>query len=137
MTLWDMANLGAGTFERIIGTARFAVSSLRVKSALNPMLWLCGIISVPCIVLAVAFRESVVISGALMVLAAMPVLTAIGGFIYFMLCAPARLQSEEYQIKHEALELIKNKGSTVELRPSSLEGIWNPSVTALPPRETT
>jgi hypothetical protein len=55
-----------------------------------------------------------------------PIGATILGFLYFMIFDPHRLQSEEYQIRHETLELIRQKGSTVELTPSSLEAIANP-----------
>ena len=42
----------SSVFERIAAKAQSAASQLRVKSALNPMLWMCGIVSIPCYVLA-------------------------------------------------------------------------------------
>jgi len=55
------------------------------------------------------------------------VLATILGFFYFMIFAPDKLQSEDYQIRHETLELIKQKGSSVEIEPSSLHAIANPA----------
>jgi len=48
------------------------------------------------------------------------------GFAYFSLFRPEKLQSEDFQIRHAALELIKQKGAPLELAPSSLEAITNP-----------
>jgi len=48
------------------------------------------------------------------------------GFIYFMITAPQRLQSEDYQIRHEALQLMYQKGSRTPIEPSSVVAIANP-----------
>jgi hypothetical protein len=45
-----------------------------------------------------------------------------------MTSAPDKLQSEEYQIRRETLELIRQKGSSLEVIPSSLEAITNPVI---------
>ena len=55
-----------------------------------------------------------------------PILVTCLGFVYFAIFDPKKLQSEDYQIRHEALELIKEKGSAFEIAPSSLEAIANP-----------
>lgn len=55
--------------------------------------------------------------------------------VYFAVFRPEKLQSEEYQIRHEALELIKEKGSRVEISPASLEVIANPVHQQLAPRK--
>jgi hypothetical protein len=109
-----------------MSSAQSAAARLRVRSALNPMLWLCGIVTIPCFVLAYLLGGNGVIPISLILLGAVPVLTAVGGFIYFMIRSPEKLQSEEYQIRHQALELIRQKGSTVKIIPSSLEAITNP-----------
>jgi hypothetical protein len=119
-----MAELG--TWEKIVANAQSAASSLRVKSALNPMLWLCGIISLPCFILAYFLRGIEPLDTLLIYIGAAPIGATIFGFLYFMIVDPSKLQSEEYQIRHEALEVIKQKGSSVEIIPSSLEAIANP-----------
>jgi hypothetical protein len=124
-----MANVGV--WEKIIANAQSAASSLRVKSALNPMLWLCAIVSLPCFVLAYFLRGAEPLDSLLIYIGAAPIAATILGFLYFMVRDPTKLQSEEYQIRHEALELIKQKGSSVEIAPSSLEAIANPVHSAL------
>ena len=119
-----MAELGA--WEKIIASAHTAASSLRVKSALNPMLWLCAIVSLPCFILAYLLHGIEPLDSMLVYIGAAPIGATILGFLYFMTFDPSKLQSEEYQIRHEALEVIKQKGSSVEIVPSSLEAIANP-----------
>lgn len=122
---------GHGLFEHLISTAQSAAANLRIKSALNPMLWLCGIISLPCFIGSYLFRGTEPLASVLMWVGVAPVGATILGFFYFMIAAPDKLQSEEYQLRHETLELIKEKGSSVEVSPSSLDAIANP-IKALP-----
>jgi len=120
---WGMAEF----WDHLISSAHSAASSLRVKSALNPMLWLCAIVSLPCFVLAYFLHGTEPLASTLVYIGAAPIAATIVGFFYFMIMAPEKLQSEEYQIRHEALEVIRQKGSSVEIAPSSLEAIANPA----------
>lgn len=113
-------------FESVASSAHSAASRLRVRSAINPMLWLCAITSLPCFGLAYLVRGTEPLATILLWLGASPIFAAIVGFLYFMIYAPEKLQSEEYQLRHETLELIRQKGSSVEISPSSLEAIMNP-----------
>jgi hypothetical protein len=116
----------AGVFERVAGRAQSAASQLRVRSALNPMLWLCGIVSLPCFFIAYLLRGIEPLATIIAYVGIAPVATTILGFLYFMIFAPEKLQSEDYQLRHETLELIRQKGSSVAIAPSSLEAIANP-----------
>src|SRR5580700_4942289 len=124
-TLWD----------RITGRAQTAAGRLRVRSALNPMLWLCGIISLPCLLGAWLAHGTEPIATILAICGAMPIGITCIIAVYFSVFRPEKLQSEEYQIRHEALELIKEKGSKVEVSPASLEVIANPVHQQLAPRQ--
>jgi hypothetical protein len=120
----------ASVFERIAAKAQSAASQLRVKSALNPMLWMCGIVSLPCYVLAYfsyasGFHD---LGMAFVYIGSVPIVGTVLGFFYFGIVSPEKLQSEEYQLRHETIELIKQKGSAIEISPSSLEAIANPTL---------
>lgn len=121
-----------GLFESLISNAKSAAGQLRVRSALNPMLWMCAIVSLPAFGMAYFFREFESLSTTLIWVGGMPVAATILGFFYFMLFAPHRLQSEDFQLRHETLQIIRSKGSNVEILPSSLEAISNPAIAALP-----
>jgi hypothetical protein len=114
--------------DQIVKNSRSAAERLHVRSAINPALWLCGIVSVPCFVFAYLTRETS-LALPFFILGAVPVAVAAGGFIFFMLRDPRRLQSEDYQIRQEALDIIRTKGSDVVMLPSSLEAISNPAPT--------
>ena len=80
---------------------------LIVKSALNPMLWLCAIIPAPSLLFAI-FLES--IRDYLLILAAAPVVAAIAGFLFLLIVDRDKLQSEDYQIRKRSLEMMQQKG---------------------------
>jgi hypothetical protein len=122
-----MSDAGQAAFwEQVTGSARTAAGRLRVKSALNPMLWLCAIVSLPCFSLAWFARGVEPLTTVLTLTGAIPVGMTCLIAAYFAIFRPEKLQSEEYQIRHEALELIKEKGSSIEVSPSSLDNIANP-----------
>lgn len=85
----------------IVPTERQCIGSagrrLRVRSALNPMVWLCSTVSVP-LLLAAAFADAAPtwLLVVVVVIAIAPVITAVGAFAYFARTAPSRLQSEGY-----------------------------------------
>jgi hypothetical protein len=112
----------------IFGSARTAMARLRVKSALNPMLWLCGIVTPAGLLASYASWGHEPLATIAAWLGVAPVAATIVGFLYFMIAGPQRLQSEEYQLRHEALELIREKGSSFEVKPSSVDSIANPVI---------
>jgi len=98
-----------------IRAASGRVDAVRVVgSAVNPLLWLNGLITLPC--LAGAFWttdlwKSFVYFGLAIFLLLVTVLV----FAYFMIRDPDRLQSENYQIRRHALKVIVRKGAKAEL----------------------
>jgi hypothetical protein len=114
-----------GLFDRFARRSQSAAGRLRVRSALNPILWLCAIVSMPCFG-AAPFLGGSILQSVVIVIGAVPVATACAGFVYFLRFAPEKLQSEEYQIRHEAIELIRQKGTSISISPASIEAIANP-----------
>jgi hypothetical protein len=47
--------------------------------------------------------------------------------VYFAIKKPDRLQSEDYLIRHEALEMIGVKAASIEVDPASIELLAAPS----------
>ena len=111
--------------ETIIRKISTAGGRLRVRSALNPILWLCGIVTVPCTIITVQTDDSPV---WLAWLAAAPVVAAIIGFLYLLIFDRDKLQSEDYQIRKQSLELIQEKGESFPVNPASIEKISNPEL---------
>lgn len=106
-----------------------SIERVSVKNALNPVLWVCGLIAVPAMV-TLGFAPSP--SWVHVSLALGPVGVALFAFLYFMFADPDRLQSESFQLRKQALELIEEKGSLAVIEASSIEVISNPDLPALP-----
>lgn len=98
---------------------------LRVRSALNPILWLCAIIIAPGLYFATQMDE---IPKWLIVLIFLPVGTAIAGFLFLLFFDRDKLQSEDYQIRKRSLELIQEKGEFFSVNTASIEKISNPGL---------
>ncbi|MCH8079707.1 MAG: hypothetical protein IIA06_08020 [Proteobacteria bacterium] len=98
--------------EKIAAKAVETGGKLKVRSALNPILWLCGIITVPAIVAASYITPT---PTWLIVLLFIPVVTAMVGFLFLLLFDRDKLQSEDYQIQKRSLELIEQKGDAAPL----------------------
>lgn len=106
-----------------------SVERVSVKNALNPVLWVCGLISVPSAV-TLGFAPNP--TWVHVTLALAPVGVALFSFLFFMFRDPDRLQSESFQLRKQALELIEEKGSLAVIDASSIEVISNPDLPALP-----
>ena len=98
---------------------------LRVRSALNPILWLCAIVIAPSLYFATQTGDHPI---WLIVLIFLPVGTAIAGFLFLLFVDRDKLQSEDYQIRKKTLELIQEKGEVFSVSTASIEKISNPGL---------
>lgn len=96
-----------------------AGGKLTVRSALNPILWLCAIITIPTLLVAPLLST---LHPWLIALACAPVAAAILGFFFLLIVDRDKLQSEDYQIRKRSLELMEQtKGEAPkEIPPSSV-----------------
>jgi hypothetical protein len=106
--------------EDFIRSTAARVEAVRViSSALNPMLWLTGIVSPLSLVLAVSTGD-VLLREALLGLAILPVLVTIVAYCVFIIRDPDRLQSEEYRLRRDAtLMIYKYEASPETLKVTS------------------
>lgn len=113
------------TFAKMGETALSAVKTLVVRSALNPMLWLCGLMT-PCF-LGAAYMVKDIPSAfaALLVMAGIPTVSTCIGFFYLAIAKPEKLQSEEFQLRHEALISVREKGHKPEVVPVDINELVN------------
>ena len=91
---------------------RIAISRagvVRVRSALNPFLWT-FVWSVVFVLAAYAFKTDPIATYGCLILAALPLLVALGVGIFFAARQPDRLQSEEFVIRQQELTMIEKKG---------------------------
>lgn len=109
--------------DRVGHLSQKAVRGLRVRSALNPMLWLCAIATPLCFTSSYFFREHDFISYALIAIGVLPILISCIGFLFFMFKQPEKLQSEDYQLQHETLQIIQVQSRGLRLDPDSMNKI--------------
>jgi len=121
----------------LVSGASNAVTRLGVKTALNPMLWLSGIICIPTLIVIDWVRENapVWLLGFLILFLFLPVCTSIFAYVYLLIVDPDRLQSEDRQHIKQSLDIIDEKGGTIRIAPSSIFLTSNPEAPALPPPE--
>ena len=111
---------------RLAQSAASAAQCLHVRSALNPGLWLCGIATPMFFIAAYYFRDDATVRNCLLLGASLPVVVVCIVFVGFAIFKPDKLQSEDYQIRHESLTLILQKGGKVPIDPASIQAIANP-----------
>lgn len=109
--------------ERLSNSTRGAAQRLQVRSAMNPLLWLSGIVTPVALAFAYVFRDDTFAKVWLLCAGCAPPMVACGMFVYFALARPSKLQSEDYQIREHALELIRNKVVSFEVGEASLDAI--------------
>lgn len=119
--------------EQLVGRSAAAAERLLVRSALNPVLWLCAIVTVPCVALAALSDDP---PRWLIVLAYGPVVLVSIGFIFLLIFDRGKLQSEDFQLRTRVLELMmEEKGGLPESTRRALRDVIpNPEVRRLSQR---
>lgn len=117
--------------DRVGQIAQSAAEKLHVRSALNPALWLCAIATPTCLIFAHVFRDVPEVRVWLLAGGLLPIAIACIGFLGFAVYRPEKLQSEEYQIRHESLQLIQQKSGRIAISTTSIEAIANPQAKLL------
>lgn len=117
--------------EVIVSRMTEAGGRLRVRSALNPALWLCAIIAGPSmLVLGLSTNPPTWLGW----LVGAPVTVACIGYLYLLCFDRDKLQSEDYQIRKKTLELIEQKGMSGPMTVAAIEAIVTPE-SLQPPRK--
>jgi hypothetical protein len=106
---------------------------VRVRNALNPLLWAAGVLTPMSWIAAYAFRDDAILKYVLVALCALPVLATLGSYLYFMFRNPDRLQSEEFVLRQQELLIVSRSGDGP--RPIESEGRELPNVAELEPGE--
>ncbi|MGA1979615.1 MAG: hypothetical protein ABSG99_03495 [Sedimentisphaerales bacterium] len=76
---------------------------------------------------AYQFQEDRLVCIVLIVSGLIPLGVTCCGFVGFAIFKPEKLQSEDYQLRHESLQIIQQKAGRMDMDPTSLEGIANPN----------
>lgn len=60
------------------------------------------------------------------IIGSVPIIITCSISVGFALYKPEKLQSEDYQLRHESLQIIQQKGGKIVVDPASIEAIANP-----------
>jgi hypothetical protein len=118
--------------DKLQHVSQAAVTHLRVRSALNPMLWLSVMMALLCFVTAYLFRDDPFLRTLLAVGGLVPAAFTCVHATYFVFWKPEKLQSEDYQIRQQALALVFQKGVIPKGQLPPLDSILNPPAAAQP-----
>lgn len=101
----------------------------RVKNALNPLIWVIGLFASPTLVFTLfkggdrTFTSTFVIISISLVLAVF-----LFSYLWLLFKDPDRLQSEDFQIRNRAFDLIESQPDGKELDAESIVLITNPDL---------
>ena len=84
---------------------------VRVRNAMNPLLWLSSIAPAICWIAAYVFRDDPVLRYALASLGAVPILASVVAYFLYLAFDRDRLQSEEFILRQHALKMVYRKGA--------------------------
>lgn len=106
-------------FETITGYLEKALKTRQTGSALTPLLWLNGIVSVPCLLLSSFLSPPM--SVAFFTLAVVIVLFSLWEYRTLVRKDPRLVQSEKLQFEMAKLDLVASKGGPVVIDPVNIE----------------
>ena len=109
--------------EKVAQLSQGAAQKLQVKSALNPILWLCGITTPLFLVACYCFKQDVFLKEVMAIASLVPMTVACISYGFLVVFKPDKLQSEEYQIRQQSLQIIQEKASKVHIDPVSLNAM--------------
>lgn len=102
---------------------------ITVKSAVNPSLWACAVISVPLFILASTSGDKLVV--AFFIVATIPVVSFFLSYLYLLFKNPDYLRSEDYQIRAESLKLLGSKDNPLQAGANDIVSVvTNPQLPA-------
>jgi hypothetical protein len=118
-------------FTQTIHAVANRANKISVKSAANPILWLCATSAPLCLLAAYWFRDYPWILYPLVYLAIFIVLCALYAIIYLLRTNPDKLQSEMFQLQQQQqylkhLQVIQSPGMRTVIDTRSTPAIANP-----------
>ena len=97
------------SLDELVRSATSRAGIVRIRNVLNPILWLCAVTTPSCFLFAYILGSDAILRYALAGLGSLPVGVGLFSYIYFMLRAPNRLQSEEFVLRQQELTIIERK----------------------------
>ena len=101
--------------DEVIRSAIDRAGVIRVRNAMNPLLWLSPISATICWTAAYVFREDQILKYGFAGLGALPILASLVAYFLYFLLDRDRLQSEEFVLKQREQTLIYRKGANAEV----------------------
>ena len=101
--------------DEVIRSAIDRAGVIRVKNAMNPLLWLSPISATICWVAAYMFRDDPTLKYGFACLGGLPIVASIVAYFLYFFLDRDRLQSEEFVLKERALQLRYRKGASAEV----------------------
>lgn len=101
--------------DEVIRSAVNRAGVIRVRNAMNPLLWLSPISATICWIAAYMFRDDPALKYAFACLGGLPILASIVAYFLYFFLDRDRLQSEEFILKERALQLRYRKGASTEV----------------------
>jgi len=83
---------------------------IRVRNAMNPLLWLSPTSATICWIVAYIFRDDAILKYGLVGLGALPLVASIVAYFLYFFLDRDRLQSEEFVLKQREISIIERKG---------------------------
>lgn len=119
-----------GFAEKLTRLSEHALASLKVRSALDPCLWLAAL-ALPSGLIGASFSSGYA-QVAWITLAFIPVIACVAAFLYLVITNPDKLRSETFELKKMALGIIEEKGISLSVSEDVVEAISNPDYSAVP-----
>ena len=116
--------------EEIAKTALWRLDVVRVRSVVNPLLWLVGL-TMPFSVLAAVFVDGQLLKLTFLGFAGISIVSTLVAYFIFVFRDPDRLQSEEYQLRQRELRMIYRHGRRPDIFDEKNQAV---RVEALDPR---
>ncbi len=86
-----------------------ALTRVRVRSVVHPLLWACGVVTVP--LYGLAPMKAGLLQFAMLGVGSLPVLGLLVAYGYWARHDPNRLHAEDYRVSRVALDTIPDKGA--------------------------
>ena len=100
--------------DEVVKSAIDRAGVIRVRNAMNPMLWLSSVSAIIFLVAAYMFRDDTVLKYSFALLGALPILASVAAYFILLFRDPDRLQSEEFVLRERALQLRYRQAARAE-----------------------
>jgi len=122
MVKFEKKKIASNSMDSPLKTGSLA-QQIAVKSAVNPSLWACAVISGPLFILADQANNW--LSLAYFIVALIPVGAFAFSYLYLLLKNPEYLRSEEYQLRINSMRLLGDKDNPLHADARDIVSVIN------------